>query len=156
MRVCLLQFASQGNLTLTLNHLEELVSKAVAQHQPHVITLPECFNFEYCTEPSILKSMAESLSDGVTCRQLSMLSKKFGIFIVGGSIVESDGSNLYNTTTVWNPSGYLIAKYRKVGHFKTQFFSYIELQFKCEFCILRLICVTFISIMGTKLSRLEH
>lgn len=115
MRVCLLQFASQGEISKTLNHLEELVTKAAAQHQPNVIALPEGFNFEYCTEPCIIKAMAETINDGATCRRLSELSKKFGIFIVGGSIVERDGNNLYNTSTVWNPNGDLIAKFRKVS-----------------------------------------
>lgn len=96
-----------------MNHLQELVTKAVAEHQPHVIALPECFNFEYCTEPSIMKAMAETI-DGPTNRRLSELSKKFGIFIVGGSI-ESEGNHLYNTSNVWNPSGELIAKFCKVS-----------------------------------------
>lgn len=110
-----MQFASQGEIAKTLNHLDEMVTKAVAQYRPHVIALPECFNFEYCTEPSIIKAMAEPINDGPTCRRLSALSKKFGIFIVGGSIIERDGNNLYNTSTVWNPSGELIAKFRKVS-----------------------------------------
>lgn len=116
LRVCLLQFAPKKEISKTLNHLEDLVTKAVAQHQPHVIALPECFNFEYdCTEPSVINAVAESISDGATCRRMSELSKKFGIFIFGGSIVERDGINLYNTSTVWNPSGELIAKFRKVN-----------------------------------------
>lgn len=114
LRVCLVQFASQGEIVKTLNHLEEMVTKAVAKHQPHVIALPECFNFEYCTDPSIIKAMAEPINDGATCRRLSELSKKFGIFIVGGSFIERDGNKLYNTSTVWNPSGELIARHRKV------------------------------------------
>lgn len=113
LRVCLLQFASQGEISKTLNHLEKLVAEAVAAHQPHVIALPECFNFEYCTEPSIVKAMAEPMKDGPSNRRLSELSKKFGIFLVGGSI-ERDANNLYNTANVWNPSGELIARHQKV------------------------------------------
>ena len=115
LRVCLVQFALQGDIIKTLNHLEEMVTEAVTLHQPHVIALPECFNFEYCADQFKINAMAESISDGATCRRLSELSKKLGIFIVGGSIIERDGNNLYNTSTVWNPSGELIAKFRKVS-----------------------------------------
>lgn len=113
--MCLLQLAVQDELERTLNHLEELVSKAVSQYQPHVIALPECFNFHYCTDMKILEAAAESISDGKTCRKLSQLSKTFSVYIVGGSIIERNDGNLYNTSTVWNTNGELIASYRKVS-----------------------------------------
>lgn len=113
----MLQLAVQDELAQTLNHLEELVSKAVSQFQPHVIALPECFNFAYCTDTEILEAVAESINDGKTCRTLSQLSKKFAIYIVGGSIIERKDGNLYNTSTVWNTNGELIASYRKVSVF---------------------------------------
>lgn len=114
LRVCLLQFAVRENLAETLKHLEELVSSAVTQHQPEIIALPECFSFAYNTDTTILTAVAESISDGITCRTLSKLSKMFGIYIVGGSIIERHGAHLYNTSTVWNSSGELIARHRKV------------------------------------------
>lgn len=114
LRVCLLQFAVKENLAETLLHLEELVSNAVTQHQPEIIALPECFSFAYYTDIAVLTAMAESISDGITCRTLSKLSKKFGVYIVGGSIIERHGAHLYNTSTVWNSSGELIARHRKV------------------------------------------
>lgn len=113
LRVCLVQFASQGEITKTLNHLEEMVAKAVATHYPDVIAFPECFNFEYCTEPSVVKAKAESINDGATNRRLSELSKKYSIFIVGGSI-ERDGDKLYNTANAWGPNGELLARHQKV------------------------------------------
>lgn len=113
--MCLLQIAVQDSLSQTLNHLEELVSKAVAEYQPQIIALPECFNFHYCTDHEILKAAAESISDGATCRTLSKLSKKFNVYILGGSLIESNGNQLYNTSTVWNTNGELIATYRKVS-----------------------------------------
>lgn len=115
LRICLLQFASQDDLPKTLIHLEELVERAANEQQPQIIALPECFNFAYCTESSIINAMAETIENGKTCRTLSQLSKKFGVYIVGGTIVERDGDNLYNTSTVWNPSGELIARYRKAS-----------------------------------------
>lgn len=115
LRVCLLQFSVQEKLEQTLNHLVELVSKAVSQYQPQIMALPECFNFAYNTDMATLKMVAESITEGAICRTLSELSKKFGIFIVGGSIIERDGVNLYNTSTVWNANGELIARHRKAS-----------------------------------------
>lgn len=115
LRVCLLQFAVQENLSKTLSHLEVLIEQAVKEHQPQIIALPECFNFAYNTDCSILKVVAETINDGKTCTTLSKLSKKFGVYIVGGSIIERDGVNLYNTSTVWNSNGELIARHRKAS-----------------------------------------
>ena len=111
----MLQFAVQENLAETLIHLEKLVEKAVNEHHPQIIALPECFIFAYYTDSSILKVVAETINDGKTCHTLSKLSEKFGIYIVGGSIIERDGVNLYNTSTVWNASGELIARHRKAS-----------------------------------------
>lgn len=115
LRVCLLQFKPQKDLTKSLIHLKELVETAANQHHPHIIALPGCFSFSYCTESSIINEMAETIETGKTCHTLSKLAKKFSVYIVGGTIVERDGFNLYNTSTVWNPNGELIARYRKVS-----------------------------------------
>jgi len=114
LRVCLLQFAAQENVAKSMSHLQELVENAVKQHQPHIIALPECFATEYNTELSFVESVAETIKDGQICRTLSALSKKFGVYIVGGSFAERDGDKFYNTSTVWNPNGELIARHRKV------------------------------------------
>jgi predicted amidohydrolase len=36
---------------------------------------------------------------------------------IAGSIPESDEGKLYNTCTVFNPSGEMLGKYRKVSYF---------------------------------------
>lgn len=115
LRLCLLQFAPQVELSQTLVHLKELVAKAVHEYRPQIIALPECFNFSYCTDATIIRAKAETIAEGETFRTLAELSKKFSVFIVGGTVVERDGDNLYNTSTVWNPNGELVARYRKVG-----------------------------------------
>lgn len=102
LRVCLVQFAAKDNLSESLNHLNEMIVKAVNSHRPDIICLPELFNFPYCTDLEVLQAMAETTTDGVTFRQLSLLSKKFSVYIVGG-IVERDGPNLYNTAAALIP-----------------------------------------------------
>lgn len=103
------------NLAKTLVHLEELAEEAVNAHQRQTIALPECFNFVYNMDSSILKVVAETINGGETCHTLSKLSEKFGIYIVGGSVIERDGVNLYNSSMVWNVNGELIARHRKAS-----------------------------------------
>lgn len=57
---------------------------------------------------------AESIPGGDTSRALSEAAKKFATYVVGGTIPERDNGSLYNTATVWDPQGNLIAKHRKV------------------------------------------
>lgn len=59
---------------------------------------------------------AEKIPSGETCRCLSECAKKLSIYIVGGSIPEIESGRLYNTCTVWDPQGKLIAKHRKVNN----------------------------------------
>ncbi|XP_050690983.1 omega-amidase NIT2-like [Eriocheir sinensis] len=48
---------------------------------------------------------------------LGEAAKKFGVFVVGGSLPEREGNKVYNTCTVWGPQGNMVAKYRKVHLF---------------------------------------
>ncbi|XP_030369836.1 omega-amidase NIT2-like [Scaptodrosophila lebanonensis] len=77
--------------------------------------LPESFNAPYGVEH--FAKYAERVPDGQTCRALSQLARQLGIYIIGGSIIERDGNRLYNTCTVWSPTGQLIGKHRKIHLF---------------------------------------
>lgn len=110
----MIQLDIKENLSETLQHLTALIGRAMSEHRPRVIALPECFNFAYETKPSIFNAAAESIADGETCRLLSALAKQHAVYIVGGSIIERDNDKLYNTTTIWDPNGELIARHRKV------------------------------------------
>lgn len=77
----------------------------------------------HCQSASILpmalkyfNEYAENIPDGDTSKALSGIAKELKVFLIGGTIPERDNSDnkLYNTCTIWSPSGDLIAKYRKV------------------------------------------
>lgn len=122
--ICLIQLDIKANLTATLQNLSTLIERAVSEHRPRVIALPEAFGFNYETKPHIFKAAAESIVDGATCQFLSAKAKEHSIYIVGGSIIEQEDDKLYNTCTVWNPNGELIARHRKVGRIKMKFFDF--------------------------------
>ncbi|EDV94556.1 omega-amidase NIT2 [Drosophila grimshawi] len=87
-----------------------------ANPQLQLAILPESFNGPYGVEH--FGQHAERVPDGPTCQELSRLAQQLGIYIIGGSIIERDaGDKLYNTCTVWSPSGQLIGRHRKIHLF---------------------------------------
>jgi predicted amidohydrolase len=54
---------------------------------------------------------------GPTSAALSALAAEHGIWLHGGSFLERDGARVYNTSTLFDPSGELAARYRKVHLF---------------------------------------
>ncbi|KAF8502550.1 carbon-nitrogen hydrolase [Hysterangium stoloniferum] len=116
-----------------LRHAREMILKA-AQPQgdvakPDLIVLPECFNSPYGPKffpdyaevigyvPGQPYNISESRSQSV--RVLSDIAKQVHTWILGGSIPEKDeiDGKLYNTATVYNPDGDLVAIHRKVHLF---------------------------------------
>jgi len=64
--------------------------------------------------PALFRQYAEVIPSGKTCNALSQAAKLNQMYIVGGSIPEICDEKVYNTCTVWDPDGNLIAKHRKV------------------------------------------
>ncbi|MCL4128345.1 UNVERIFIED_CONTAM: hypothetical protein GTU68_030824 [Idotea baltica] len=88
--------------------------KEAASKGAKLITLPECFNSPYGTD--YFKDYAEVIP-GESSNSLSNMAKENEVFLIGGSIPERDGNKLFNTCTVWDPKGNLVAKHRKVHLF---------------------------------------
>ncbi|GJE97924.1 carbon-nitrogen hydrolase [Phanerochaete sordida] len=115
-----------------LKHARDVVLKTAqggpTGKKPDLIVLPECFNSPYGHvhfpvyaetigyEPGQAYDVAKSESESV--KLLSATAKETGVWLLGGSIPEKtpDGK-VYNTSTVYNPQGELIAIHRKVHLF---------------------------------------
>ncbi|XP_028157464.1 omega-amidase NIT2 isoform X1 [Ostrinia furnacalis] len=80
-----------------------------------LVALPECFNSPYGTK--FFDEYAEEVPSGETCRALSRAAAENGVCVVGGTVPERVGGDLYNTCTVWDASGKLLAQHRKVHLF---------------------------------------
>ncbi|XP_058812740.1 omega-amidase NIT2-like [Topomyia yanbarensis] len=113
-RIALIQLRVVGSKREILRKAVESIQTAVNDKLATVVVLPESFNCPYDEEA--LKQSAERIPSGETSETLSKAAKDFGVYVVGGSIVEtsSDDGLLYNTCVVWNPSGQMVAKYRKI------------------------------------------
>lgn len=50
-------------------------------------------------------------------QQMQHMAKKYGIWLLPGSIFEKSGDQIYNTATVINPQGEIVTRYRKMFPF---------------------------------------
>lgn len=109
------------NLINAHQHIQEAASKGAT-----LVVLPEMFNCPY--DNKFFPQFAEPLPGGPTSEMLSTAAKKHSIYIVGGSMPERDGDNIYNTSPLFGPNGHLLAKHRKVHLFDVKLASGISFQ----------------------------
>ncbi|RUP43643.1 carbon-nitrogen hydrolase [Jimgerdemannia flammicorona] len=115
-KLALVQLAVGSNKDENLKNARKNVLEA-SNHGANVVVLPECFNSPYGT--SFFPNYAENIPQGSSVKALSEMAKDAGVYLFGGSIPERDESTgkLYNTSTVYDPEGHLVAKHRKVHLF---------------------------------------
>jgi len=100
---------------------------APSQLKPDLIVLPECFNSPYGHvhfpvyaekigfKPGEKYDVEKSESESV--KMLSAAARETNTWIIGGSIPEREGEKVFNTSTVYDPRGQLVAIHRKVHLF---------------------------------------
>ena len=99
-----------------------------ADQGAQLAVLPEIWNSPYATAAfadyaEVLPSPEESThhdfdwSQSPSAKLLHEYAKKLQMIVVGGSIPERDGDKLYNTCLVFDKSGTVVAKHRKVHLF---------------------------------------
>ncbi|KIL61927.1 hypothetical protein M378DRAFT_166410 [Amanita muscaria Koide BX008] len=119
-----------ANKQHNLQHAREMIVKA-AKHErkPDLIVLPECFNSPYGHihfpeyaetigfSPRVPYDVSASASE--TVKMLSSVAIETATWLIGGSFPERDleDNAVYNTCTVYNPKGQLVALYRKIHLF---------------------------------------
>ncbi|XP_046422476.1 omega-amidase NIT2-like isoform X2 [Neodiprion fabricii] len=94
LRLALVQLAVTDDKAINISRAIFFVEQA-KQQGADVVALPECFNSPYGTAAA----------------------KTNEICVIGGSIPERDGEQLFNTCTVWDSNGTFIGKYRKMHLF---------------------------------------
>lgn len=112
-RLALVQLAVTASKSDNLARAAKMIKDAAA-NGAKVIALPECFNSPYGT--SYFPEYAETIP-GPSTDALVRAAKENKVFLIGGSIPEEENGKLYNTCTVYNPDGELIAKHRKIHLF---------------------------------------
>ncbi|KAF8934270.1 putative nitrilase family protein [Dissophora ornata] len=115
-KLALIQLAVTADKDANLANARTHVLQA-ASNNANLIVLPECFNSPYGT--NYFPEYAESLKDGPSVKALSSMAKDAKAYLIGGSIPERDETDgkIYNTCTIYNPDGEIIATHRKVHLF---------------------------------------
>ncbi|XP_069694510.1 omega-amidase NIT2 [Periplaneta americana] len=113
-RIALIQLAVGEDKSENVKRALSFIKKA-KENGSSLVALPECFNSPYGTK--FFPKYAEAVPSGETSLALSAAAKEHNVYLVAGSIPEEDNKKFYNTCTIWNPSGNLITKHRKVHLF---------------------------------------
>lgn len=117
------QFKVVEDKLLNLATAKKEVTKAV-QQGAGIVVLPEIWNGPYSTTE--FRKFAEEVPENSTMLKedvhpssflLSTLAKANSVYIVGGSIPENRGGDIYNTTVVFGPTGEIVTKYSKMHLF---------------------------------------
>ncbi|KAJ2725424.1 Omega-amidase nit3 [Coemansia sp. Benny D115] len=120
-KLALVQLAVTAKKAVNLANARAKVIEA-ASRGAQLVVLPECFNSPYGTQ--YFEQYAEELSSSSESMQaLRQMATDAKVYLIGGSVPEREPAtgNIFNTCTVWNPEGELLAKHRKVHLFDINF-----------------------------------
>jgi len=114
MRIATVQMKARADPEENVAHAEERIVDA-ADRGADLVVLPEIWNLGYFAFDAY-EANAEPV-DGPTMTRLQALADDLGIYLHTGSIVETDGDDLYNTSGLVSPAGELLDTYRKIHTF---------------------------------------
>ncbi len=89
--------------------------REASERGAQVVCLPELFTTLYFPreEKTNASGLAETIP-GKTTEFLSKAAKENNVVVVGGSLYEKEGGRFYNTSAVFDETGRMIGKYRKM------------------------------------------
>ena len=112
-KVGLIQMKVKDKKDDNLHKAAKLIDK-IGKEDVDMVVLPEMFSCPYNTKNFPIYAEEEG---NYSYKLLSEISKRNNIYLIAGSIPEKEGSNIYNTSYVFNRQGEKIAKHRKIHLF---------------------------------------
>lgn len=113
-RLALCQMNVIDNKMTNIEKAESMICQSV-DNKADFIVLPEMFNCPYSNDKFI--EYGENESESITLKHISKLAKKHEVYILAGSIPERENDKLYNTSYLFDKTGSVIAKHRKMHLF---------------------------------------
>lgn len=123
MRVSVVQMNAGADKAANIAQAEALIDAAVAADRPDFVALPETWSSmggdraTRFANAEDLPAPGSTAPGGPAYEALRGLARRHGIHLHGGSITETGGEKLHNTTVVFDPEGREIARYRKIHLF---------------------------------------
>lgn len=114
MRVAVCQMRSGDDRETNLVQARDLLLEASGDGADLAI-LPELFPF--LGPRSGIGPIAEPLTGGPTGDMLATAAAERRMWVLGGSVAERDGARVHNTSPLFDRSGELVARYRKIHLF---------------------------------------
>ncbi len=118
MRMTVIQTNSMHDKARNIAQATDLITRAIETDRPDVLVLPEVWNWRGGTT-AVKIANADRIPGGDAYEALQALARTHKVWIHGGSMIEliPGGSQVYNTTCVFNRSGTEVARYRKIHMF---------------------------------------
>jgi deaminated glutathione amidase len=113
MRVALCQMRSGEDVDANLALAERLLQEA-ADSEADLAALPEVFTY---LGTSAGRADAAEPVPGPTTERLAAVARNRGMWVLGGSVIESDGERRFATSVLLDRDGELVATYRKIHLF---------------------------------------
>jgi predicted amidohydrolase len=114
MRVAVCQMRSGADVGANLSEAERLLGEA-ADVGADLAVLPELF--PYLGPGFRIPEIAEPVPGGSATEMLGKAAARGELWIAGGSVPERDGDGIFNTSPLFDRSGELVARYRKIHLF---------------------------------------
>jgi deaminated glutathione amidase len=131
LRIACVQLNSGSVKADNIEKAERLVARAAAAGAD-VVVLPEKWNA--IGSADTLRANAEPLEGGESVEAMAAWSRRHGITLVGGSITEirPGREKLSNSCPVFDPSGELVAVYRKIHMFDVEVGGHVYRESEAE------------------------
>jgi predicted amidohydrolase len=124
MKISLIQMNTQERKDANLAQAERLIEAAMAEDRPDFVLLPEMFTM-LSEDLEAKRANAEILPardgtntpPGEAYTMLQRLAARHRVHIHGGSLLERDGDQFFNTSVAFDRDGREVARYRKIHLF---------------------------------------
>lgn len=118
MKITVIQTNTISDKAKNIAQAKSLIERAITADRPDVIVLPEVWNWRGGTTAQKVEQ-ADQIPGGPAYEMTRVLARQHKVWIHGGSLIERipGGTQVYNTTCVFNRDGREVARYRKIHMF---------------------------------------
>lgn len=113
-KLALCQMNVIDNKEANIENAGLMINEAISKNADFIV-LPEMFNCPYSNDKFI--EYAEEEQNSLTLNKIASLAKNNNVYILAGSIPEKEEDKLYNTSYLFDRSGKMLAKHRKMHLF---------------------------------------